>query len=149
MENTNYDPVQSVNPAKLADDTVLTLSSMQRGSTTEPESLKEGVRLCDYLLHLIEQLRAKQSREERPRFHTVQGDKKAMTDSGIEVNKAYERTEMVKKWINDLIENPSSHSQEDIEAIKEHLMRITMPMWRNRTSEFRERKMKRSLTIHG
>ena len=62
--------------------------------------------------------------------------------------KASEKTEKVKRMIGDLIDDPSSHTSEDIESIKEHLMNMTMPIWRHRASEFRERKMKRSLVLH-
>ena len=59
------------------------------------------------------------------------------------------KTEEVRKWISDLTSDASSHSQKEIQSIKDYLLSITMPIWQNRTSEFRERKMKRSLMVHG
>jgi hypothetical protein len=149
MKMHNDNPEQFPNPSKLADDAVLALSSLERGSKVTPEVLKEGIKLCDYLIHLIGELKAPQVQKDRWTFRAIRDDSIALTESGIDIDKAYEKTEQVKKWISDLIEDPLSHSREEIESIKEHLINVTMPMWQSRTSEFRDRKMKRSLIIRG
>ena len=149
MKEYSESPEQFSNPAKLADDTVLALASLERGAKVAPELLEEGIKLCDYLIHLIKQLKAPQVQGERWAFRAIRDDTRALGESGIDIDKANEKTEEVKKWISDLVDNPSSHSKEEIESIKEYLISITMPMWRSRTSEFRDRKMKRSLIIRG
>jgi len=149
MKAHNDNPNQPLDPAKLADDAVLALSSVQRGSKVSSELLEEGIQLCDYLIHLFQELKAPQVETERLILRAVRDDRKALRESGIDIDKAYRKTKEVKKWISDLMHNPSSHSREEIESIKEHLMSITLPIWRHRTSEFRERKMKRSLIVHG
>lgn len=149
MNSYRDNPEQFVNPAKLADDTVLALSSVERGCEVSPELLEEGIKLCDYLIHLFQELKAPEIEREQWTFRAVRDDRKALRESGIDIDREYRRTEEVKKWISDLINNPSSHTQEEIKSIKAHLMTMTMPIWRNRASEFRERKMKRSLIVHG
>jgi len=149
MERYSDNPNQFVDPAKLADDAVLALSSVERGSQVSPELLEEGIKLCEYLIHLFQELKTPEVEREQWTFHAVRDDRKALRESGIDIDREHKRTEEVKKWISDLMNNPSSHTRQEIESIKEHLMSITMPIWQKRTSEFRERKMKRSLIVHG
>lgn len=149
MERYSDNPNQFVDPAKLADDAVLALSSVERGSQVSPELLEEGIKLCEYLIHLFQELKTPEVEREQWTFHAVRDDRKALRESGIDIDREHKRTEEVKKWISDLMNNPSSHTRQEIESIKEHLMSITMPIWQKRTLEFRERKMKRSLIVHG
>jgi hypothetical protein len=141
-------PNQFLDLAKLADDAVLALSSVERGSKVSLELLEEGIKLCEYLLYLFREMKTPEFERERWTFHSVRDDREALRESGIDMDREYTKTEEVKKWISELINNPSSHTREEIESIKEHLMTITMPIWQKRTSEFRERKMKRSLIVH-
>ena len=141
-------PNQFIDLTKLADDVVLGLSSIERGSKVPPELLEKGIELCEYLLYLVEGLKAAEFEKERLPFHSVRDDREALRESRIDIDREYTKTEEVKNWIGDLIDNPSSHTREEIEVIKEHLMTLTMPIWQKRTSEFRERKMKRSLIVH-
>lgn len=149
MERYSDNPNQFVDPAKLADDAVLALSSVERGSQVSPELLEEGIKLCEYLIHLFQELKTPEVEREQWTFHAVRDDRKALRESGIDIDREHKRTEEVKRWISDLMNNPSSHTRQEIESIKEHLMSITMPIWQKRSSEFRERKMKRSLIVHG
>ena len=153
MKTYSDNPEQYPNPAKLADDTVIALSSLERGSKVATEVLEEGIKLCDYLIHLIEELKAPQVQKGQWISRAILDDSKALREilkeSGISIDEAYKKTEQVKKWISDLVEAPSSHSREEIESIKEHLISVTMPMWWSRTSEFLDRKMEGSLIIHG
>jgi len=134
-----------VNPVKLADDTTFALSSIERGGKVSPELLKEGVELCDYLISLLEELKTPVEPRAQLTFRAVRDDREVLQESGIDI----ERVREVKKWINDLIENPSSHTPENLKTMQEFLMTTTMPMWQNRTLEFRERKLKRGLIIRG
>lgn len=149
MKGYSDNPNQILDPAKLADDTVLALSLVQRGSKVSPELLEEGIKLCEYLIQLFQELKTPEVEREQWTFHAVRDDRKALRESGIDIDRGHRKTEEVKKWISDLMNNPSSHTREEIEGIKEHLMNITMPIWQKRTSEFRERKLKRSLIVHG
>ena len=81
-------------------------------------------------------------------FHTVRDDKVAFKESGVDVKSKREEIEDAKKWLNRLKED-SSYTPEKITKIQELLMNLTMPIWQGRTSEFRERKLKRGLFIHG
>ena len=76
-------------------------------------------------------------------FRAVRDDKKVLQESGIDI----ERVRKVKEWINDLMKDPSSHTPEELKSIQEFLITMTMPMWQNRTLEFREKKLKRGLII--
>ena len=134
-----------VNPVKLADDTILALSSIERGVKVSPEFLREGIELCDYLITLLEELKAPEEPRAQLTFRAVRDDKKVLQESGIDI----ERVREVKKWINDLMKDPSRHTPEELKSMQEFLMTTTMPMWQNRTLEFRERKLKRGLIIRG
>jgi hypothetical protein len=136
------------NPARLADDTVLALSSIERGEEVSAELLDEGIKLCDYLLNLFNELETPESQKEQWAFHSVR-DKMALKESGVDVKSTREEVEATKEWLNHLKEGTSSYTPEKITKIQELLMNLTMPIWRGRTSEFRERKLKRGLFIHG
>lgn len=142
------DRPQFTDPAKLADDTVLALSFIERGRKVPAELLENGVKLCDYLIQLLKESKTLQIKE-KGTFRAVRDETEALLESKIDIERELRKTEEVKSWINDLKDDPTSHTHEQIESIKEHLMTITMPIWRNRTVEFRERKMKRSLIVHG
>lgn len=149
MKVYSDDPNQFVDLAKLADDAVLALSSVERGSKVAPELLEEGIKLCEHLVSLFQELKTPKIEREQWTFHAVRDDREALRESGIDIDSEHRKTEEVKKWIRDLIDDPSSHTPQEIGSIKEHLMSITMPIWQKRTSEFREKKIKRSLIVHG
>ena len=136
---------QLVNPVKLADDTTFALSSIERGGKVSPELLKEGVELCDYLISLLEELKTPVEPRAQLTFRAVRDDREVLQESGIDIK----RVQKVKEWINDLMEDPFSRTLEDLISMQEFLMTTTMPMWQNRTLEFREKKLKRGLIIHG
>lgn len=134
-----------INPAKLADDTVLALSSIERGGKVFPELLKEGIKLCDYLIALHERSKSPEETKGQLTFRTVRDDMKALKESKIDIDRVHK----AKEWINGLIENPSSREPEEIRDIQELLITATMSIWQSRTLEFRERKLKRGLIIRG
>jgi len=136
---------QLVNPVKLADDTIFALSSIKRGGEYSPELLREGIKLCDYLITLLDELRAPEEPKTQFTFRAVRDDKKVLQDSQIDIGRLRE----VKNWINDLMKDPSLHTPKEIESMQEFLMNTTMPMWQSRSLEFRERKLKRGLIIRG
>ena len=133
-----------INPVKLADDAVFALSSIERGGKVSPELLKKGVELCDYLINLLEESKTAEAQRAQLPFRTVRDDKKALHESGIDI----ETVRRVKKCINDLIKDTSSHTSKEIKNMQKFLITATMPMWQNRTLEFRERQLKRKLIIH-
>lgn len=134
-----------VNPAKMADDTVLALSSIKRGGKVSSEFLKEGIELCDYLISLLEELKPLGAQKGQLTFRAVRDDKEALQESGIDID----TVRKVRERINDLREDPSSHTNEEIKSMQELLMKTTMPMWQNRTIEFREKKLKRGFIVRG
>jgi len=148
MKGSEYD-IENSNPVRLADNTVLALSSLERGAGASPESLSEGIRLCDYLMLLLRTRSSSQeSREATAIFPGMSDGAETLAQSLSDVSEALGKTEQVKQYIDDLIRDPASHTSVEIQDIKKHLIILTMPMWRRRASEFRERKMKRSLTLH-
>lgn len=134
-----------VNPVKLADDTILALSSIQRGVKVSPELLRGGIELCDYMITLLEELKAPREPTAKWTFRKIRDDKVVLQERGINI----ERVREVKKWIKETMENTSCHTPEELESMQEFLMTTTMPMWQNRTLEFREKKLKRGLIIRG
>ncbi len=74
------DRLQFTDPAKLADDTVLALSFMERGRKVPAELLKNGVKLCDYLIQILNELKTPQIKEEEGTFHGVRDETKALLE---------------------------------------------------------------------
>jgi hypothetical protein len=136
-------------PAKLADDTVIALSDIERGTSANSDSINEGVRLCDYLLHLLQEADKSEVEERRSTFTTFENDRKAFVENITDIEVERKVIQGMKRVLSDLIVDPSSHTKQEIDSIKQYFIKTTMPMWRNRTTEFRDRKMKRSLVIRG
>jgi len=134
-----------VNPAKLADDAVFALSSIERGGKVSPELLKKGIELCDYLINLLKESKSPKTQIAKLSFRAVRDDKKALQESGININSVRK----IKNKISDLLKDPSSHTSKEIKNMQKFLMTVTMPIWQNRTLEFRERKLKRGLIVRG
>ena len=149
MNKHSKESEEFFNPAKLADEAILALSCIERGGEASLEFLQGGLKLCDYMMHLFQGIKVPETEQQKWAFRSIRDDRKALQESGIDIDKELKKTKEVRKWISDLIDDASSHSQADIQSIKDYLLSITMPIWQSRTSEFRERKMKRSLIIHG
>ena len=132
-------------PSKMADDAVFALSSIERGREVSLEFLKEGVELCDYIINLIEEIKAPETKKNKLTFRAVHDDKEVLHEIGIDIDEV----QKIKSLINDLIKDVSSHTSEEVESIQKFLITTTMPMWKNRTLELREKKMKRGLIIRG
>jgi hypothetical protein len=137
-----------VDPIRLADDTVLALSAIERGYSAPCELLKEGKQLCDYLLYLFQELKKPTVEGENWTFQMVNDDKEALLGKLNDIEKELKTVEEIKEWLSDLCHSPSSITKEQINNIKQYLIMITMPMWHKRTVQFRDRKMKRSLIFH-
>ena len=147
MKRHVRDSSRFFNPARLADEAVLALSSIERGREVSLEFLKEGIELCDYLVSLLGEA-SPQPERGRWAFHRTR-DREALQESEIDIDIMRAKVEQAKEALERLIQDPSSHDAEQIGKTQERLMTLTMPLWRNRTSEFRERKLKRGLSIHG
>ena len=131
------------NPVKLADNTIFALSSIERGNKVSPVPLKEGIELCDYLISLLKELKISKEKKTQLIFSTADNDYKALQKIDID------KVRKTKKWIKDLMKNPLSHTKEEIKDLRKFLITVTMPMWQNRTLEFREMKLKQGLIIRG
>jgi hypothetical protein len=99
-------------PAKLADDTVLALSWIQRGAKVSPELLEDGIKLCEYLIYLFQESNTRKAETEQWSFRVVLDDRKVLQDSVINMDKERRNAEEVCKWIKELINNPTSHTSE-------------------------------------
>lgn len=143
MKNYNRYLNRLTNPVKLADNTVFTLSSIERGNKVSPVPLREGIELCDYLISILEELKMSKEKEVQLISSAVNKDYKALQK--IDINKVRE----AKKWIKDLLKDPLSHTKKEIKDLRKFLITVTMPMWQNRTLEFREMKLKQGLIIRG
>lgn len=136
------------NPSKTADDIVLGLSLIEREGNVSPELLKEGIEFCDYLMNLLEEVRTPSSQKEQWISLTIR-DKDAIKESMINIDDTISKLKNAKECLNKVIESSSSLTPEQIRNIQEILVNVTMPMWRKRTAEFREKKLKRGLIIDG
>jgi hypothetical protein len=134
-----------INPVKLADDTIFALSSIERGIEVDPEALREGIDLCDYLIKLLEESECEREKESKLTFRSIYHDRKALRESGIDRQKL----STIKGWISDLLNDASSHTPEEIGQLQKVFVDATMTMWQNRTIEFREKKLRRGFIISG
>lgn len=135
-----------VNPVKLADDTVLALSMIERGTKVPPEELNKGIVLCNYLMKLFdEESEHEIEAQSKLIFRSISDDKKALMKSGIDVD----TLKKLKSWINDLIKDTTSHTPDEIRELQKLLIDATMRMWQNRTIEFREKKLRRRFIVSG
>jgi len=134
-----------VNPVKLADDTVLALSMIERGTEVPPEEFKKGIVLCEYLMKLYEESEYEIEAQSKLFFRSISDDKKALMKSGINVD----TLRKLKDWINDLIKDTTSHTPDEIRELQKLLIDATMRMWQNRTIEFREKKLRRGFVVSG
>lgn len=131
------------NPVKLADNTIFALSSIERGNKVSPVLLREGIELCNYLISLLKELKISKEKKTQLIFSASNNDYKALQEIDID------KVRKTKKWIEDLVKNPLSHTKEEINDLRKFLITVTMPMWQNRTLEFREMKLKQGLIIRG
>lgn len=143
MKNYNRYFNRLTNPVKLADNTVFTLSSIERGHKVSPVLLQEGIKLCDYLISLFKELKMSKEKKAQLIPSAVNNDYKALQE--IDIDKVRE----AKKLIEDLMKDPLSHTKKEIKDLRKFLITVTMPMWQNRTLEFREMKLKQGLIIRG
>ncbi len=134
-----------INPVKLADNTIFALSSIERGIEVDPQTLREGIDLCDYLIKLLEESECETEKKSKLTFRSIYDDRKALRESEIDLDKL----RILKEWISDLLKDASSHTPEEISQLQKVLIDATMTMWQNRTIEFREKKLRRGFIISG
>ncbi len=136
------------NPPKLADETVLALSSLLEGKDVSPVVLEEGVGLCKYLIKLLEGKDVPSPQWERWESYST-AVKKAFLESNIDQITMLKDLRSAMEGIKEILLNPSQKKPNQIKEIQMALINVTMPLWRIRTSDFRERKFKRGLIIRG
>ena len=122
------------NVVKLADDTILALSSLDRGQEVSSELLERGINLLEYLEELFREIKIGKGEDDYEIFRGVRDDKMLIKESKIDLDQELEKSGEMKKMIRNLISSPSSRKSEDIKKIKEYLIKITMPYWQRRTS---------------
>jgi len=132
-----------VNPVQLADDAVLALASLERGGELMPELLSEGIKLCDYLITLLKELKTPADRRPHFAFRAVDADERSLQESKVNSKEVEE----MREKLCDLLKDPTSHAKEEVRSIQEFLMRVTMPMWQYRAAESQERKLKRGVIV--
>ena len=143
MKNQNQIRDRIVNPVKLADNAVLTLSALERKDEVSEDRLNEAISLCDYLLQLLESSPSEVIGV--PTGSIIELDREALHKTEVKAEDLHN----VRNWLTDITNDRTSHGKEDLEEMQALLVKVTMPMWRSRTSEFRERKLRRSLILHG
>ncbi len=128
-----------INPVKLADDTVLALSSIKRNGKVSSEFLKKGIQLCEYLISLLEELKDFENQRPQLAFYAIRNDKNILHKHKIDIDEVRK----IREEINNLIKDHSSPDIKRIEYIQKFLIDATMPMWQIRNTEYREKNLKR------
>ena len=127
---------QFYNPVRIADELVLALSE---GGQISSKLLLDGIKLCEYLTSLLEEIKAptSQKKEQWP-FHAL-CDKNAFEEIDIDIDKMLVKIKDVRLLLNNLKENPASQKPEQINKIQEYLVTLTVPIWRKQNLEFRKK----------
>ena len=73
-------------------------------------------------------------------------DREILQESEFDSSNMVAKAKKVKEQIQGIVEQKLSLEAKQIENIQEFLMDTTMPLWRKRISEFREKKLKWGLT---
>ena len=141
-----YDPkmFRQVSPAKIAKDLVFALSAINRGEAVSLEILHRGADFCRYMLSLVDETYAPATEEAGFIFRAILSDSNALRENEINPDEVLR----MRKLFDDLIENPASRSQSDIEKVQEQLLRTTIAMWRNRSQEPRDDASPRRIVPH-
>jgi hypothetical protein len=142
------DPKTGFNAVKAADEAVLALATYKRSREMSPIFLSQAISLCDYLKERISDIRDQTTEKASHRsFRTPNADAKGYLDNEDYTSHLEKAIELLKE----ILENPSSATadarSEEITHIQELLINLTMPIWRRRTMEFRDKKLKRGLVI--
>jgi len=145
MKNRLLAQNQFLDPSRLAEDAVLALSQLQRGSEANIEMIDAGIRLCDYLMTFW-----KEPSKDRGAFSSFsESDKNDLTEEGWNLEEVSQKAQGIKEQIAALKASPELFKEYDIDQIKEFLINVTTPIWHKRSSDFRDRKIKRSFIIRG
>lgn len=124
------------NPVRIADELVLALSE---GGQISPKLLLEGIKLCEYLTNLLEEVKTPTShKEETWPFHAL-SNKSAFEEIEIDIDQMLAKIKDVSSLLNNLKENPTLQKTEQINKIQEYLVTVTVPIWRKQNLEFRKK----------
>jgi hypothetical protein len=145
MMNVNSETNRTNNPSGLADQAVYALSSIIRDAQVSLEMLNKGVILCDYFITILDESELPDNEKSQLTFRASREDVEELKNKEIDISKIQE----VKKLITDLMDNPKSHTPEEIRDVQQFLVITTMPMWQKRTIEFREKKLRKGLLVRG
>jgi len=129
------------NPVQLADNAVLALASLERDAVVKPELLNDGIKLCEYLVSLLEDLKGPEDRKAQFLFRAVFSDKKSLQNTKIDL----EDVRQVKEKLTDLLRDPASYTKKEIEDMQRFLVMWSMPLWQHRIVESEERRLRRGL----
>jgi len=143
MKTYSADMRRRINPVRLADDTIYALSSIVRNRQADIGSLKSGIELSDYLIELLEDFQTDMDKNSFPPYRLVGQDMKSIKKLKITKDEVIK----IKMMIKNLIEEPSSHTNEEIRNIQKTLLDVTMPMWQKRSIDFRKMKMKKGFIL--
>ncbi|MGD0884336.1 MAG: hypothetical protein ABSA46_05565 [Thermodesulfovibrionales bacterium] len=137
MRRYDEDPAR-FNPVKLADNFVIALSLIKKGYMANIKQLEEGDELCDYFMDLLEDLEHGGQLNQLTSPGAIK-DREVLSESGV----TREKVSRMKSMISRLIAERSAYTKRQIEEIQAFFIAVTMPMWQNRISEFREKRLKR------
>jgi hypothetical protein len=145
--NDCYAPLQGLNHARIADDVVLMLRTREMHDENCSEALRRGSELCDFLLRLLHDT---SSEECSDYWRKLSAEYKMSLQ---EVNhgelKFLKELTIARDKLAELSSKPRTISPEEIVQVQKVLTLATMPLWKLRTSEFWDRKLKRGLLSHG
>jgi hypothetical protein len=127
--NTN----KFINAVKLADDTILALSSLERGHKAPKGILEGGIKLCDYFLSVFQTQQITDiERDQSILFHVARDTEAIIKKDKINIENEVEKITDIKKCLGDLISDPKSHNKEEIKTIQIYLIAKTTPIWQGR-----------------
>lgn len=137
---------QPINPIKLADNTVLALASIERGEKASPKFLEGGIKLCDYMIDLLNEPKITEKRALSSAFRSIRdNDKETLEESEIDIQEVQE----IKEEMQKILHSKSSLSPERLQYLQRFFIVKTMPMWQKRISEIRDIKLRRRRLILG
>jgi hypothetical protein len=133
---------------RLADDAVIGLSSLARTGTIAKELLQEGVELCDMMLVLLGR---RQNGVERKRIRAVrlESDQRTLRESGLKAEQVTSEARAARSALMSMIDGEPPPSVEEVSRMEAMFVSWTMPFWRARLGEFRERRERRELRGRG
>lgn len=139
---------QSADLASLADSAVIALGLFIRTGQKSIQQLKQGITLCEEILRCAadageaENVAAGESPRRKQLRATAIPDTFADKEAVTQVTQA-------RDTLQRIIDEDAKFPESELSGIQEMFIEYTMPAWRKRHTEFRERKLKRRLKRYG